>query len=211
MNCGCPQAASLASLPSVNCKTTLGQIQKIVVQRLKTSAGAKNGFNVSTKDPALKASWTPLLAATDGTKVVASPYIHGPTSEPGAARTFGGGNATAGGITIVLGRETTKTNGMFYNEDQAVISVLKSFACENVGIYYIDEYGNIGMTADDPLDPENYFPIPLKSWFVGDMKLGGLEEPNSNMISWEHMPNWSDKLVVIKPTDFDALSELGSL
>ena len=102
--CSCPAATALTTIPAAGCPETFGQIQKIAFQRLKKADGTENKFTTSN-DIKLKASWTALMAAADGSKVVVSPYVQAPTNEAGSARTFGGGNETLGGIELVIGRE----------------------------------------------------------------------------------------------------------
>ena len=80
--CDCPLAASLPDVPLSDCPDSFGQIQKVIFQRLESAAGVKNVFTSPDKDITKKASWTALLEASDGTKVVVSPYITAPTTEP---------------------------------------------------------------------------------------------------------------------------------
>lgn len=201
MNCGCPAGAHLADLEIAECKESLGQIQKIIIQRRYQSAGLLN--SIAATDIKTKTAMAGLAAAADGTKIIISPYIQNPTTTPGEARTFGGGNQTLGGIEIVIGREPTSFEGIIYQEKQSTIKAMKSYSCEEIGVYLIDENGNIGAIADDPDTPANYSPIPIRSFFVSDKNLGGYEEPDSNSISWSFLPNWSDNLVIIKQTDMD--------
>ena len=199
LNCGCPAGEHLADLEIAECKESLGQIQKVLIQRVYNTAGVKN--TVSADDIKAKAQMTPLLSAADGTKLIVSPYIQNPTTEPGAARTFGGGNQTLGGIELVIGREPTTFTGIIYQEAQSTVKTMKEYSCENIGVYLVDENGNIGALSED--DGKNLMPIPVGKFFVGDKKLGGFEEPDSNAIEWNFFPNWSDNLVIIKGTDLD--------
>lgn len=199
LNCGCPAGAHLADLTIAECKESLGQIQKVIIQRIYKSTGEKN--KIPADDLKSKAAMATLSSAADGTKIIISPYIQNPTTEPGAPRTFGGGNQTLGGIEIVIGREPTAFSGIIYQESQATIKTLKSYSCENIGVYLIDENGNIGALADE--DDTNYMPIPIGKFFVGDKALGGFEEPDSNSIEWNFFPNWSDDLVIVKSSEFD--------
>lgn len=201
MNCGCPAGAHLTDLVIAECKESLGQIQKIIIQRKYQSAGLLN--KISAADIKTKTAMAGLAAAADGTKIIVSPYIQNPTTTPGEARTFGGGNQTLGGIEIVIGREPTTFEGTIYQESQQTIKAMKNYSCEEIGVYLIDENGNIGAIADDPANPANFSPIPIRSFFVGDKNLGGYEEPDSNAISWSFLPNWSDNLVIIKQTELD--------
>ena len=42
LNCGCPAGAHLADLQIADCKESLGQIQKVIIQRRYGSAGVLN-------------------------------------------------------------------------------------------------------------------------------------------------------------------------
>lgn len=208
--CKCPAAASLPDLPNFTCSETFGQIQKVAFQRLTNSTGAKNSFT-QTADIGKLASWTTLLSADDDTKVVVSPYIQAPTAEAGAPRTFGGGNETLGGIEDIIGREPTPFTGVLRKMPQSLIKALKELQCEaesqNLGIYLFDENGAIGA-LQDPGTATTYYPIPIRSLFIGDKTLGGFEAPDSNAIQWSFLPNWSDDLVIVAPEDFNPLTDL---
>ena len=151
------------------------------------------------------------LTATDGTKVVASPYITAPSTEPGAARTYGGGNETLGGVEEVIGREPTSFTGVIRRAPQSLIKAMKQLRCEseskNIGIYLVDEHGNIGALRDETT-ATTYYPIPIRSLFISDKTLGGLEAPDSNNIQWSFLPNWSDDLAIVEPEDFNPLTDL---
>lgn len=200
LNCGCPAGKHLNDLEIAECKESFGQIQKVIIMRIYSSAGTLN--SVAATAIAKKATMTPLFTAADGTKLIISPYIQNPTTEPGEARTFGGGNQTLGGIEIVIGREPTTFSGVIYQEAQSVIKTLKTYSCEKIGVMLIDENGNIGAIDPDGTGAK-YQPIPVDKFFVGDKNLGGYEEPDSNTISWSFYPNWSDNLVLIKSDTFD--------
>ena len=205
MICKCPRGAALPDIPAVTCPESFGQIQKVAFVRLYKTDGTKNKF-VTASDIKLKASWTPLLTAADDTKIIISPYIQAPTAEAGAARTFGGGNDTLGGIEEIIGREATPFTGVIRKAPQTVIKALKDLQCESIGVYLFDENGAIGAIAGTT--EGDYFPIPIRSFFVGDKTLGGFEAPDSNAIQWSFLPNWSDDLKLIAPTDFNPLTDL---
>lgn len=208
LTCTCPAATSLTTIPAVTCAENFGQIQKVAFQRLTTS-GTKNGFTTSNKITAL-ASWTAALALSTSGKIVVSPYIQAPTSEAGAARTFGGGNETLGGIEEVIGAEPTTFSAVLRGIPQSTIKIMKELMCEakagNLGVYLFDENGKIeaikGAGADD------YYPIPIRALFVSDKTHGGLEAPDSNNISWSFAPNYSDDLAIVAPADFNPLTDL---
>lgn len=206
MNCGCPVGTHLADLTIAECKESLGQIQKVIIQRRFASSGVLNTIPAASIKS--KTAMAALAAASDGSKIIISPFIQNPTTTPGEARTFGGGNQTLGGIEIVIGREPTAFEGVIYQEKQSTIATMKQYSCEEIGVYLIDENGNIGAITED--SGSNYQPIPIRSFFVGDKNLGGYEEPDSNAIRWSFLPNWSDKLEIINQSacDYNPLTDL---
>lgn len=208
--CKCPASTALADIPAVTCTESFGQIQKVAFQRIYSSGTTKNSFTTAAAIDK-KASWTALTSAADSTKIVISPYIQAPTSEAGAARTFGGGNETLGGVEEVIGREPTTFSAVLRRIPQNVIKALKELQCEswadNLGVYLFDDNGNIEALQDETT-PTTYYPIPIRSLFIGDKNHGGLEEPDSNAISWTFLPNYSDNLAIIAPDDFNPLTDL---
>ena len=120
LTCQCPAAASLTTIPAVTCAESFGQIQKVAFQRLTNAAGVRNSFTSENAITA-KASWTAKMTASDGAKIVVSPYIEAPTQEAGAPRTFGGGNETLGGIEVIVGREPNTFTAALRNMPQSVI------------------------------------------------------------------------------------------
>lgn len=210
MICKCPAGTALPDIPVSNCPESFGQIQKVAFQRLYKSTGEKNSFKTDAGIEK-KASWTPLLSADDDTKIVISPYIQAPTAEAGAARTFGGGNETLGGVEEIVGREPTQFTGVMRKLPQKIIKALKELQCEcwgdNLGVYLFDENGAIGAIQDAKTATTHY-PIPIRSLFIGDKTLGGYEAPDSNNIQWAFLPNWSDDLAIIVPEDFNPLTDL---
>ena len=200
----------MPDIPVSNCPESFGQIQKVAFQRLYKSTGEKNSFKTDAGIEK-KASWTPLLSADDDTKIVISPYIQAPTAEAGAARTFGGGNETLGGVEEIVGREPTPFTGVMRKLPQKIIKALKELQCEswgdNLGVYLFDENGAIGAIQDAKTATTHY-PIPIRSLFIGDKTLGGYEAPDSNNIQWAFLPNWSDDLAIVAPEDFNPLTDL---
>lgn len=207
MVCSCSESEHLEDLVIPECKESMGQLQKVVFQRVYSEPGVRNFIS----DPTLKASWTGLFSADDSTKCIVSPFIQGPTTEPGAARTWGSGNEVLGGQPVILGAENTTFTGNIYQEKQSVIKTLKTYMCENLAVWLIDEHGHIGClsetTTSGSTTTTKYYPIPIRSFFVGDKNLGGYDSPDGNVISWSFAPNWSDNLVIVEPSDFNPLTD----
>ena len=206
--CQCPAAAAITTIPNVTCPENFGQIQKVAFQRLVKADGTKNSFT-STASILLKASWTALLSAADGSKVVVSPYINAPADSGGDARMTSGGNDDLGGIPEVLGGEPVQFTGSLRSIPQAVIKAMKPLMCEanagNLGVYLFD--GKIEALQDASI-ATTYYPIPIRALFIGSKIHGNFDAKDSNVISWYYVDNYSDQLAIVTPTDFNPLTDL---
>lgn len=210
--CSCPAATTLTTIPAATCSETFGQIQKAAFCRLAKADGTKNSFTTGTSTGIDKlAAWTAKMAKTDGEKIVITPYIQAPTQEAGSPRTFGGGNETLGGVEIIIGREPSTFTGVLRAVPQDIIKAMKALQCEaqadNLGVFLFDENGNI-EAIEDATTAGTYYPIPIRSLFIGDKSHGGLEAPDNNAIQWSFLPNYSDDLKIVAPSDFNPLTDL---
>lgn len=208
--CQCPAAAAISTIPAVTCPENLGQIQKVAFQRLRKADGTKNSFT-STASILLLASWTAQMAATDGGKIVISPYINAPADSGGDARRTGGGNDDLGGISQVLGANPVQFDGSLRSIPQSVIKTMKELMCEaqagNLGVFLFDENGKI-EAIQDATTATTYYPIPIRSLFIGSKIHGNFDAKDSNAISWMYPDNYSDNLAIVTPTDFNPLTDL---
>ena len=204
--CSCPAGAALPAVPNASCPQDFGQIQKIIFQRIFKTAGTKNSFTQSASIKQLS-SWTALFSASDGTKCVITPYVEAPTSDGGDAITFGGGNDTVGGTTKVIGRNPVNMSFVMRQMTQDVIKALKGLQCEDeLGVYLVNGDGQIlAISSSD----NTYTPIPIRSLFVSDLKLMGLDNPDENALSFSFLPNWSDDAKVVTP-EFNPLTDLSN-
>ena len=204
--CSCPAGAALPQVPNASCPQDFGQTQKIIFQRIFKTAGTKNSFTQSASIKEL-ASWTALFSASDGTKCVITPYVEAPTSDGGDAITFGGGNDTVGGTTKVIGRNPVNMSFVMRQMTQDVIKALKGLQCEDeLGVYLVNGDGQIlALSSKD----NEYTPIPIRSLFVSDLKLMGLDNPDENALSFSFLPNWSDDAKVVTP-EFNPLTDLSN-
>lgn len=207
--CQCPAATAITTIPNVTCPENFGQIQKVAFQRLQQADGTRNSFT-STASILLKASWTALLSATDGTKVVISPYINSPADSGGDVRLSAGGNDDLGGIAEVLGGNPVQFDGQIRSVPQSVIKVMKELQCEanagNLGVYLFDENGKIEAIQGETSG--TYYPIPIRGLFIGSKLHGNFDAKDMNLIQWSYPDNYSDDLVILTPTDFNPLTDL---
>ena len=204
--CSCPAGAALPAVPNASCPQDFGQVQKIIFQRIFKTAGTKNSFTQTASIKQLS-SWTALFSASDGTKCVITPYVEAPTSDGGDAITFGGGNDTVGGTTKVIGRNPVNMSFVMRQMTQDVIKALKGLQCEDeLGVYLVNGDGQIlALSSAD----NEYTPIPIRSLFISDLKLMGLDNPDENSLSFSFLPNWSDDAKVVTP-DFNPLTDLSN-
>lgn len=208
--CQCPAAAAIATIPNVVCPENFGQIEKVAFQRLRKADGTRNAFT-SAASILLLASWSALLTATDGSKVVVSPYINAPADSGGDARRTGGGNDDLGGISQVLGGNPVQFDGQLRSVPQSVIKTMKELQCEaaagNLGVFLFDENGKIEAIKDGTT-ATTFYPIPVRSLFIGSKIHGNFDAKDSNAISWMYPDNYSDDLAIVTPTDFNPLTDL---
>lgn len=208
--CQCPAAAAIATIPNVVCPENFGQIQKVAFQRLRKADGKRNSFTTEAAIT-LKASWTALLSAEDGSKVVVSPYINAPADSGGDARMTSGGNDDLGGIAEVLGGNPVQFDGSLRSVPQSVIKTMKALQCEanagNLGVFLFDENGKIEAIQDETT-PTTYYPIPIRALFIGSKIHGNFDAKDSNAISWQYPDNYSDDLAIVTPSDFNPLTDL---
>lgn len=210
VQCSCPAAAALTTIPAFTCGENFGQIQKLAFQRLYDASGNLNSFT-ETEIKALT-NWTSKMTVASpadlNTKIVVTPYVEAPTQEGGDAITFGGGNDTLGGVEETVGRSGSTITFALRKFPQSIIKALKALQCEtNLGVFLFSENGAIEAIKGGTTEAPTYSPIPIRSLFVGDKIHGGLEEPDSNELRFAFLPNYSDDLAVVVP-DFNPLTQL---
>lgn len=215
LSCACPAAAALPTIPKFECSEGFGQIQKIAFQRIIDDDGSHKNYFDSTLAITALSSWETFVTANDSTKIVISPFVENPTQDGGDARTYGGGNDTLGGVSKIIGSEPTTLTVQLRDVPQNIIKELKKLICEaqngNLGVYLFDDNGRIEAIQDEITQGETttiaHYPIPIRALFVGDKIHGGLENPDSNTMSFQFAPNYSDDLTIVTPT-FNPLTDL---
>ena len=181
-------------------------------QRIYSSGTTKNKFTIASDDPAELASWTALLSASDGTKVVQTPFTEGVTNTPGEPRLVGGGNDSLGGVQSVKGAIQDLFEGNFYRLPQDVAKEIRAYECESFGVYFINEYNQIGGLADDNSNATEFYPIPIapRTFFLGQKLFGGYDERDANAFRFEVLPDIMSEFYVVTPTDFSPLDKLAT-
>lgn len=193
----CP--TTIPDVPNMKCAVKFGQIQKIAIQRI--------GQSFTRAEIITKAAWTAFLTASDSSKMVVTPYVESPNSEGGEERTFGSGNQVLDGIEMVMGIEPVKMTFALRHYPQNIIAALKHLMTyRDLGVFLLTGDGRVIARKDGSL----YKPIPIRSFFVGDLRFGGLTNPDNNHMSFYFKPNYSDLLAVIQP-EFNPTQELANI
>lgn len=124
----CPVPSELTDIPVPTCFEDFGQISKALLQRLYSGGTTLNKFTIASANPNAKASWDPLIAASDNTKVTICPQINNSDLQPGDEVTFGGGDATVGGAEKIVAVNPSTFTGELHRQRQDVIEALKTYS-----------------------------------------------------------------------------------
>jgi hypothetical protein len=200
----CPPPAALATVPTQACPERFDQIVRFAIQRKQ----AVSSF--TTTSLLLQATWTPLIAETDSTKVILTPLIPNVVIPAGEVLKEGGNdNTTINGIPKLAGLPFVPVTAQLQDANSAVRQALKALASEsavfpgftNLWIYPINRFGQI-IGVKDGTDVKG---IPAYNFIVGDVGTEGLNKANIANLSFDLAPGWSDGVEVFNPS-FDPLA-----
>ena len=185
----CPAGTYLESaVTTLNpCPADVGQIQRLIFWRTGQSVASITTALIPT-------TWVTLAAATDATKALFTPFLHNPDMPAGDPREFGGGNETRWGAPLRKGGQSPVFTFSMLAEDQDVITALKQLRCETVDVLFVNEASQ--LVYSDAGGVIAGFPVVQNSLFIGDKKVGGFDEWDSNILQFNLQPNWSDSLEI---------------
>ncbi|MBA9078312.1 hypothetical protein [Rufibacter quisquiliarum] len=198
----CTLPSSLTAITLSDCELKLDQIVTFLVQRGQPSNPATPIFGTEAAFKAL-ATWTPLLAATDDTKVVKTPEFSGLVIPSSEGQFEGGGdNSTIDGIAIYKGEGPVDvTGGMFRNLTSTTRQDLLKLVNEpNLTVYMVNRHGNIFAKSD-------YNGIPIKNFRLGSTGSEGYNEDNKTPFSFSLQEGWDNDLIMVK-ADFNPRYDL---
>ena len=200
-SCPCPLPTALTSVPTSDCEFNLRQLQRVFFQL--------PGFEFVTATSPIDtlASWTPLLTATDETKIIATPIFGGdPTITAGEATTEGGGdNSTMNGVEEITGSNPSTFSVMFKGLTPAQEKALKELVCrKKLVVYFANQSDQIVANASTG----GHVGITIQSVFVGDRNNAGYGTKDTNMLTFQLPSGWSENLALITPEDFSPLNDL---
>lgn len=192
----CPPPAALATIPAQACPEVWDQIVKFAFQRKQASPS----FTSATIKVA--ATWTPLLTATDNTKIVITPYIAGVVIPPSEVLKEGGNdNSTINGIPRIGGLGHVSVTAQPQSLAAAVRTALQGLGSEsaispgftNLWVYFFNRYGQIIANADGSgFDAYNVM--------GGDAGTEGFNKLNTINWGFDLAGGWSTNATLYQPT-----------
>jgi hypothetical protein len=208
MELNCPLPAELTDIPSFDCGVRFDQIVKMAFQREGNSFPSLSGSGGIT----VQASWTPLLAASDDTKIVVSNYFAGLVI-PGSEGQFEGGNdnTTISGVRLYKGENGVTVTGVMRNLPSDVRAALRAYSQEslssigatNLTAYFFTRPGlekiialKVGTT---------YKGIPIYNFRIASPDSQGFNADNIINFSFDLLPDWDENVEVLSPA-FNPLS-----
>lgn len=203
-NCTLP--AALGDITQPECEFNFEQIVRLLFQRRQPSATPS--FATDTAFKAL-ATWTPLLAATDDTKIVASPLFAGMTFPPSEGLFEGGNdNTTISGVEIYKGEGQVKVTGTFTGLSPAIAEELRSFSRESqasLGVSNLTVYmpNRLGEVVHD----NAYHGVPIYNFRLSSVGSEGYGAKNKHTFSFSLPGDWDKNIGMTKPT-FNPLTDL---
>jgi hypothetical protein len=192
----CPPPTTLASIPPNDCGENFGQIVKFAIQRRQSTPS----FSSTTIKVA--ATWTPLLTATDSTKMIITPYIPGVVIPPGEILKEGGNdNTTIFGIPRLVGLGFIPVTAQPQSLQATVRAALQALGSEsaiqpgftNLWVYFFNQFNQIIANADGS-------GFDMYNFMVGDSGTEGLGKLNTVNLGFDLAAGWSKTAAIYNPT-----------
>jgi hypothetical protein len=201
----CPRPASLAAMPTQACPEKWDQIQRMYIQRIQATP------SFTTTTVLSQATWTPLLAASDNTKIIGTPRFSNLTL-PVAEPIFEGGddNSTINGMPSLSGLPHVRVPLQLRNVSAAIRKALRSYTSESalqpgetgLWAYFVTRYGKLIYRKSGT----NVLGIPLYNFVFGDVSSEGFNRDNILPGSFALEPGWSDDVEQIDVPAFSLLT-----
>lgn len=194
----CTRPAALTAISPLTCAVDFDQMVRLFLQRAQDTPT----FATETELASL-AAWTPLIAATGGTKIIGTPLFAGfvvPGSEPQYAEE--NSNNSIDGNGYFTGFNAVKATGKFSGLPSDIKSQLALVQDESAAgldpgmtayiltrdgrlVYQKDASGKIGG-------------IPFTNFYVASLNLQGLKAKNENAFGLSLPGDWDKDIQVVK-------------
>jgi hypothetical protein len=194
---------TLVAIPN-ECLISFAQATRLIFTKLE-DGGTANTIATAADAHLTLATYEALIAASDDTKMVITPQFGNPTMPDAEPRTALSGNQAPSGNPLNLGNQPTSFSCTFYGLDPKSEAAMKQLN-GTLGVYMISHEGQIMGQTDDLDTPTLVKPIPIFNLFVGDAKLGGYDEPDSNILSFSLYAGWSESRIIFTP-NFNPLTD----
>lgn len=199
--CPCPANAAIPTIPDPTCPEDIGQIVRLILTR--------QGNQIAATEAAAKllATYTPLFAAVDETKIQITPKLMEATTIPPGEPIKEGGddNSTPLGRALVVGAGTIPFEGFLRGVNSAIIDALQQFSCEDLDVAFVNEFGQIGFRKNTDLSLRG---IPIHAFFAGTKGAEGKNTQDKSKITFGLDSDWRKNFVLVTPTDFDPRFDL---
>lgn len=202
----CPAPTSLASVPATSCPIKFDQIQKMGIRRISGATA------LTTTNILLLATLTPLLSASDNTKLLITPFLNNlviPPSEP--IKQGGNDNTTLNGVPMLEGLGFVTCTAQLRNVSSEAAKALRALAAESAiqpGVTNIEGifFNRPGKVIIDKTGTTSLAGFKLYNFIVSDAGTEGLNKDNVFNISWDMEGGWSENFQMYKPTDYNPLT-----
>ncbi|MBL7738708.1 MAG: hypothetical protein JNK14_05775 [Chitinophagaceae bacterium] len=204
----CPAPAYLESIPIGACPVRWDQVQKLILRRI-------DGRTDLTKaNIILSATITPLLTATDDTKIVVSPFMSNVVIPQGEILKEGGNdNTTLNGIPQLRGLGFVNVTAQIRNANSDTVDVMRALTPEsalqpgqtNLEVILVNKDGKL-IVREQAGSGSRVEGFPIYNFTVSDVGSAGFAQDNINNIGWDFAPGWSEGHRLLTPTDYAALT-----
>ena len=202
----CPLPTALQEIGTVGCPVKFDQIQRVLFQR-KQATSSLTDTSILTE-----ATFTPLLAADDDTRMVISPYLNNfVIAKNDILKEGGNDNTTLNGIPRILGIGFAAVTAELRNVNSDIADAMRSYTPEssqngstNLWAYFINKDGKIiGKLNADGTHVDGFDVYNLG---VPDVSSEGFAKDNIYFIDWAMAGGWSEGWKIYSPTDFNPLN-----
>lgn len=204
----CPAPAYLGSIPIGTCPIRWDQVQKIIFRRIDGRA------DLTKANIILSATMTPLLTATNDTKILISPFMGNVIIPQSEVLTEGGNdNTTLNGIPQLRGLGFVNCTAQIYNANSDTVDTMRLITPETAIQPGVTDVEAILVNKDGKLivreqvgSGSRVEGFPIYNFTVSDVGSQGFAQNNINNVSWSFAPGWSEGHRLLTPTNYTALT-----
>ena len=197
----CTPPAMLTTITQAACKVKTGAVAHILFQR---KGFRFNGTGTTPNAIEALASWTPLMTATNDTKVVKSPQLLGLTAPQGEATTT---DDTLDGSPEVIDFPGVQATGRYADLPGDVITQIKELEKEADGqlVVYLatlDQRIAAHKVADNV-----YTGISIRALAIGDPGIGGRGQRDEGTFNFNFKAGYRKNYTLVS-VNFDPLTQI---